>query len=168
MINDTMYNKFNFFINHFHQLAESYMQMSYSTDDKRNLKGFKTFLQWESKERYKTYQYLVKRLMFIGKKVNLESLPKPRNNFVNLTEILTYAVELEKTTVNAINAAITDAIQNSDYFCEIEFKKIFCEQLEQYKEVEDVFSKMLSYNNDLCALLEIDEELYEYYSKLDY
>jgi ferritin len=163
MINDIMYNKFNFFINHFHQLAESFIQMSYSVDD--TLEGFKAFLKWESKERYKTYEYLVERLMFISKKVNLESLPKPRNTFANITEIMTYAVDLEKTTVNAINAAIGEAIQNYDYFCEIEFKKIFCEELMQYKENEDLLKKITKFT-DMNSILEINEELYEeFYDK---
>lgn len=166
MINDMMYNKWNFFINHFHQLAESYMQMYYSVmEDKKDLKGYAIFLKWESKERWDTYQYLIEKLMFIGKKPIIEALPKPKNNFTNLTEILNYAVELQKATVNAINIAIGEAVSNQDYFTEIELKKLFCDQLEQYNEVEHVATKTTHLNaiNDMSVLMEIDEELYEYY-----
>jgi len=168
MINDMMYNKWNFFINHFHQLAESYMQMSYSVmEDKKDLKGYAIFLKWESKERWDTYQNLIERLMFIGKKPIIEALPKPKNNFANLTEILNHAVELEKMTVNAINAAISETTQNQDYFSEIEFKKLFCEELGQYNEVEKVVTRTLALNgyNDMAVLMEIDEELYEMFNE---
>lgn len=168
MINDIMYNKWNFFINHYHQLAESYMQMYYSVkEDKKDLKGYAIFLKWESKERWDTFQYLIERLSFIGKKPVIEALPKPKNNFANLIETLNYAVELEKITVNAINAAISESVTNQDYFTEIEFKKLFCEQLEQYHEVEKIVTKTLALNayNDTSVLMELDEHLFEYYSK---
>lgn len=64
-------------------------------------------------------------------------------------------------------AAISESITNQDYFTEIELKKLFCEQLEQYKEVEEITSKTLALNgyNDMSVLIEIDEHLFEYYSK---
>jgi len=165
MISDAMQPKWNFFLNHFNQMSEIYRQLKFSlNDNKTSLKGFQAFLNYEGGERWCESEKIAKCIMDSNKSAILTEAPKPKNEFNNIQEIFEYASDIELKTCNAINNAISEAVDAKDYYTEMKFKEMYMTTLKEKKEVNDIHKKLIMYNGDLAALLEIDKYLYEKYS----
>ena len=127
--------------------------------ESENLPGFANFFVVQAQEEHfhamKLYQYVNER----GARVELDTIEKPKGDFISIQEVFELAYEHEIYVSGRINNLMDIAIADNDHASRGFLQWFVDEQVEEEASMEDYVNRLTRMGDDSYGILMLDKEL---------
>ena len=158
MMSDTVQKAINEQIHAELSASYSYLAMS-AYCDRTSFSGAAQWLRLQSQEEYGHAMRLLDFMLARHCKVVLMDLPRPRTDFVSITEVFETAFAQEQAVSKQIESLYELAFKEKAYPAVVQLEWFLTEQVEEEKTCREVVTKLQMVAGDPASLLEIDREL---------
>ena len=125
----------------------------------REFRGFSEYFQQESIAEQEHAMIFSKYLISRGQTVLLDSIPKPRQNWNSVEELVSYTFQMEADVTSSVNQIYSLSERTADNRSTVFLDPIIEEQIKSENDMAYLLGKIRFANDQPSALLIIDNEL---------
>ena len=158
MISEKMQERLNYQINR--EIFSAYLYFSMASY--ASVKGFDGFANWflcqykeELSHAEKIYHYVNEQ----GRKVHLESIEKPEEDFTSIIDLFEKTLAHEKKVTSLIYDLVKLAREENDYATEVFLQWFVTEQVEEESEPDKILQKLKMIGKEGNGLIMMDKVL---------